>query len=376
MGVLEPIEHGPSVHKHAVEFPLPNGQVRRAKFAYLKGGQRPLGFNLNRAKADAVLLGCAEQVGTCVLHGADVDEPLFDGERVAGVRYMCQGQTREARAHFVIDASGRAGVVSRHVGARRMNPRLRNVAVYQYFSDLIPENNTSVEGDQVVDSHPEGWIWCIPVERDLLSVGAVMAAGVLKVRDARATFYEHTSRAPRIWQRMQGATPVFEKVKVESDYCYHTETLAGPGSFIVGDAGCFVDPLFSGGYYLAVAGAFKAAEAISRVLGGDDEDAARTVFSNFLKTGYDTYFRLAYAFYEGCEGDIGRIFTYFPMFLPFGFEVLCGDFWGQPGHPTLKFLRTKREWDTFEEPFEIVYGCPFYAGTTPTPEQSLADAAS
>ena len=363
--MLEPVEHGPFVHKHGVELTWSNGDWFRARFSYLSAGQRPLAFNFDRTQMDELLLRRAEHAGAHVLQEAVVDELVFDGDRLAGVRYRTPAGRGEVRSRFVIDASGRAGVISRRLGRRKMNRRLRNIAVFQQFTGLDPATNPSVPGDQVVGSHREGWVWAIPLSADVLSVGTVMSLERLKGRDPEAVFADYIGRVPRIRQRLEGGTTIFDKVKIEADYCYHTETLAGPGYFVIGDAGCFVDPLFSGGFYFGAVGAYTAATAISDVLSGGDEETARRTFSNFMKTAYDGYFRLAYGFYEGCRANFGRVFEYYPGFVPFGIEVLCGDFWGQPGHPTLDFLRSNPDWATFEEPFERVIGCPYYAGSDP-----------
>jgi FADH2-dependent halogenase/halogenation protein CepH len=365
IGLLEPVEQGPVVHKHGVELTWSNGDWMRVRFSYLSAGQRPLAFNFDRTRMDELLLRLAQRAGAHVIQEAAVDGLVLHGNRVAGVRYRTAEGHREVRARFVIDASGRAGVISRRFDRRKMNPRLRNVAVFQQFTGLDPANNPSALGDQVVGSHREGWVWAIPLSADVLSVGTVMSVDRLKGRDPEAVLADHIGRVPRIRQRLEGGTTVFDKAKIESDYCYHTETLAGPGYFVIGDAGCFVDPLFSGGFYFAAVGAHTAATAISDVLAGGDEGAARHHFSNFMKTAYDGYFRLAYGFYEGCRANFGRVFEYYRGFVPFGVEVLCGDFWGQPGHPTLDFLRSKPEWATFEKPFEHVIGCPYYAGSDP-----------
>ena len=369
MGLLEQIEHGPFVHKYGVELALQDNSVRRVEFINVAPGQRPLAFNTDRAALDHVLLEACTRAGGQVRTQAEVQGVLFDGERIAGITYTQGGQNHVARARVVVDASGRAGLIAKQFRLRKMNPRLHNVAIFQQFRNLIKENNPSPEGDLVLSSHPEGWLWGIPLGPDALSLGAVMPAAVLKGRNPQAVFTEHLSRAPRLLQRVQGARPVFEPIKVESDYCYHAERLAGPGYFIVGDAGCFVDPVFSGGVYLSVVCGMKAAEVIDEILRGGDETKARTYFENFCKTGYDSYFRLVYAFYESCANDIGRILYFFsPGNFPFFLQTMCGDFWGRPDQPVLHFLRARPEWATFAEPFELIYECPIYPETCYTVE--------
>ena len=306
------------------------------------------------------MLEQAESRGAHVLQDAEVKQFLFTGEHMSGVVYKRGERTYEARARFIVDASGRAGLIARQFKLRKMNPRLQNMAVFQQYTNLIPENNASEEGDLVATSHEDGWIWAIPIQPDLLSVGTVMPAPILKGHNPQEVFEQHLRRSQRIWPRIQGAAPVFEKVKVESDFCYHTERFAGPGFFIVGDAACFVDPMYSGGLYFAMVSGLKAADMIHEINHGRHEKEAQTWYENFCKTGYDVYFRLVYDYYYALEGVVLRFFDFYPVDVKYVLQTLFGDFWGRPDQPFLQYLRSREGLDTFSTPFEVTHGCPIY----------------
>ena len=366
IGVLQEMEErgGPFVVKRSVEVSDSQGGYFRTYFSSLADGQRKYGFNVERAPFDTALCQHAERAGVRFVQEAQATALVFDGDRVVGVTYEHDDREHVATARFVADASGRAGLAARQLKLRRMNRRLANVAVFQYFCDTVAGVNASDEGDLVVATHEDGWIWCIPVGPGARSVGAVMPATSLRGQDRQDVFDRHLGRAPRISDSLDGASPLFDTLMVESDFCYHAEQLAGPGYFLVGDAGCFVDPVFSGGVFLGMVAGMKAAELIGEVVQGRDERDAARQYQNFCKTGYDHYFRLVYAFYDGCEGNIGCLFRQmFPgRFKPL-LQVLAGDLWSYEGNPIWSQLRSRSEWDTFEEPFEPVYGCPVYPET-------------
>jgi FADH2-dependent halogenase len=366
IGVYEEVAEF-AVHKYGVEMGVPNGNYKRAEFQFLAKGQMPLAFNLDRAKFDSTLLEHAQKNGARVLFGAHVKEFIFDDDRIVGVKYDLGGEKHELKARFVVDASGRAGLIARHFKLRKMNERLENVALFQQYTNLVKENNPSDPGDLILSAHEDGWLWGIPIGPDTFSVGAVMSVKTYKEKgkdDPQSLYELHVSRAPRIANRVKGATAVFDPVKLESDFCYHSERLAGPGFFIVGDAGCFVDPLFSAGVYLGMASGIKAGEMINEIIAGRDEQEARTYYENVCKTGYDSYFRLLYSFYNGFSGDIADVFVALPggfrVPFPFGLQTLSGDFWGEQNQPILEYLRNRPDLVTFTEPFDIVYGCPVY----------------
>jgi flavin-dependent dehydrogenase len=361
IGAHDKVKEAAFIKKNGVEFLTgATGDLRRQNFTNLAEGQIPFAYNFNRARFDNLLLEHAKDTGAQVLQEAEVKKLIFDGERLAGVKYQYQGQRHEVRARFVVDASGRAGLISKHFNLRKMNSKLENVAVFQHYKDVVKENNPGVEGDALFSSHEDGWLWGIPLEPNGMSVGAVMPLSILKESNPQEIFDAHCARSPRIKSAIEGATPVFEKPKVELDFCYFSEQLTGPGYFIAGDAGCFVDPIFSGGVFLSMICGLRAAEAIHQIFEGKDEKEVCTYFENFCKTGYDSYFRVVYSYYYEFDRDLNSMCLSLPGTFRFVLQTLAGDFWGEPDQPVLSYLRSKREWDTFEQPFDPVYDCPVY----------------
>ena len=361
IGALDKVRKAGFVQKNGVEFLTgETNELRRQNFENLAEGQEPHAYNFNRARFDNLLLEHAEETGARVLQEASVKNLLFDGDRIVGVEYQYQGTRYQAKAPYVVDASGRAGVVAKRLNLRKMNTKLQNVAVFQHFENLKPENNPGTEGDVLFSSHPDGWLWGIPIEKDVISVGTVMPLELLKQSDPKTMFTEHLDRAPRIKKTVEGAKASFAKPKVELDFCYISEQFAGPGYFLAGDAACFVDPVFSGGVYISMLCGLKAAEAISQIAAGADETEALTYFENFCKTGYDSYFRVVYSYYYEFNRDMNRMGATLPGTFRFVLQTFAGDFWGEPDQPVLSYLRSKEEWSTFEKPFELTYGCPVY----------------
>ena len=64
---------------------------------------------------------------------------------------------------------------------------------------------------------------------------------------------------------LAGATFVGE-ANIERDWSYSSSSFAGDGFVLVGDAACFVDPLFSSGVHLALGGATLAATYVRSAL--------------------------------------------------------------------------------------------------------------
>jgi flavin-dependent dehydrogenase len=76
--------------------------------------------------------------------------------------------------------------------------------------------------------------------------------------------------------------------------------MAGDGWVAVGDAGGFIDPLFSTGAHVAMIGARLAADAIDGALAG--QGATRETFADWTRTlrrGTETFIGAVQAFYRG-----------------------------------------------------------------------------
>lgn len=371
LGMLDlfPAEDFPT--KWGAEFTGPSGDFRRVDFTSQGGGRREAAFQCERAEFDQILLNNAQEQGAKVLHNARVTEVIEEQGRIRGVRYKYDGEEYEAFGKYVLDASGRTGVIAhRHFKNRRPNTRLELVGVFKHFGNVDEATNPGIEGDIQVGNHPDGWLWAIPLGHGKLSVGAVTPARNVRESTPLAVFDEHVSRVPRIACRIEGAT-VIDEIRGESDYCYFSNTLAGEGYFSVGDAGSFVDPIFSAGAYLAITSGVKAAESVIAILRGADEAETQRDYENFVKTGYDCYTRLIYAFYES-NFNFGKYVaslssdsvTIEGRWIA---RLLSGDFWSR-NNPVGELLRSNREYDTFDD-FPFVYGCPVY------PEQDAAETA-
>ncbi|MGH3797759.1 MAG: NAD(P)/FAD-dependent oxidoreductase [Pseudonocardiaceae bacterium] len=356
--------------KTGAEFIFPNGDYRRTDFADQGPGRAPTTFQVERAHFDHFLARHAMARGARMLADTVVHELLIEGGRVTGVRYERDDLMGTVRAHWVLDAGGRSSKTAQHFRTRKEIGWLRNIAVFRHFDGLDEQHNPGHEGDIQIGGHRDGWVWAIPIWPGTISIGTVMARTVLRAgAGPREVHDEHVARVPRITQRLTGTTPRPD-VHVETDYCYYSDTVTGPGWMMAGDAGNFIDPIFSGGAFLAMTTGRAAAATLNRIL--DDPQRAEPelhAYSNLYKTGYDSYTRLISAYYESNY----RLGAYLQQH---GFSVdgdkwfarmLSGDFWSDV-NPLTSWLREQRRWDTFQ-PFEMVRECPVY------PELDAADRA-
>ncbi|MBB5917592.1 flavin-dependent dehydrogenase [Nocardia transvalensis] len=367
LGLLDAVMAKPYAFKPGVELTGIAGNARRIDFGDIGDGRRSWAIQVERAEFDKTLLDETEKAGVTVLQEAVVTEVDVDGDgRVTGVTYTYEDETHHATAPYIADASGRAGVIAKKLGLRVADSKLRMAAVFKHYDNLDESQNPGVEGDTQLGIHQDGWVWAIPLRADAISIGAVAPMALLQTDRPEQVFDEHLARVPRVQQRLRGAT-VLRELKGERNFEYHAETLAGPGYFLVGDAGSFTDPVFSGGVLLALATGRKAGELAADLLAGAvPEERAADSYGSFFKTAYETYYRLIRAVYDNRQPVMGQVILDLAADLDPKWHVrlVSGDFWTQES-PLVNRLRAEPEWSLFE-PFELFPDCPIYPRTADT----------
>jgi flavin-dependent dehydrogenase len=368
-GILDRFKGEGFIVKKGLEIIRPDGGFRLVDLGVTAPeGYRHWAYQVERALFDKKLLDItAEEPGVTVLEEARVTELVFSGERVSGVQYARDDQQYSAPARFVVDASGRAGVIARGLKLRKTDNQLKMAAVFKHYSGLHESHNPGRYGDTQIGVHQDGWLWAIPIRDDIISVGAMVPAEILRKSNPDEVFEEHLQRVPRIAQRIKG-TELWHGLRGENSFEYHSDTLAGPGYFIVGDAGCFSDPVFSAGVYLALATGRRAADETIRFLAGDvDEVEAAKRYEDFFKTGYETYYRLIRAVYDRRFGPMGSYIQKLLMGEGVGERervlALNGDLWTD-ANPFVLRLREEKEYDLFQN-FDPMLGCPVYGKQGP-----------
>jgi hypothetical protein len=92
-------------------------------------------------------------------------------------------------------------------------------------------------------------------------------------------------------------------MRVEQDYSYTTDQLAGPGYLMSGDAAFFLDPLLSTGVHLATYSAMLGAAAIGSITRGEaGEEEALDFYRTVYRHSYERLLVLVSVFYESYRG--------------------------------------------------------------------------
>ena len=263
-------------------------------------------FQVERSKFDHILLNNARRAGVEVREGCSVSDVVDGAERVGGVRYVdAGGDEHEVSATFVVDASGNKSRIYQRVGGRReYSEFFRSLALFGYYEGG-KRMAEPYSGNILCVAFESGWFWYIPLSNTLTSVGAVVRREMAsKIQgDPEKAIQSLISECPMIADYLSGAERVTEgnygQLRVRKDYSYHHTKFWRPGLVLIGDAACFVDPVFSSGVHLATYSALLAARSINSILAGTvDETAAMGEFEARYRREYGVFYEFLMSFYQ------------------------------------------------------------------------------
>jgi flavin-dependent dehydrogenase len=299
LGVMPALhEHGFLV-KYAAEFVTADGATTR-RYAFADGliPGAPSAFEVDRAEFDHVLLKNAIEHGVEVREGVAVTrfQATLDGASVTAKDEA--GVETQIDAQLIIDATGQSSFLAGKLGLREMDQGLKNFAVFSHFEGAQRKQGPE-EGDISVVLVPGGWWWVIPLAGGRTSVGQVGPASMLRGKKAdEAYFHEQIAKTPYLAQRLANAQRV-APVRTISDYSYVSKKLAGDRFVLVGDAGAFIDPVFSTGVYLGMVGAFRAAEAVDAALSAGRFSRREFLsYEGWVRKQVETYKKFVKGFYK------------------------------------------------------------------------------
>ena len=263
-------------------------------------------YQVERSKFDKILLDHARRTGVDVREEHAVTGIVHNGDRVSGVTFTnAAGDSGEIRATYVVDASGnKSSIYKEAQGTRKYSEFFRSLALFGYFEDgkRLPAPNS---GNILCCAFDSGWFWYIPLSETLTSVGAVVRRELAsKIQgDPEKALQALIAECPMISDYLRDAKRVTEgqygQLRVRKDYSYANTKFWRPGLVLIGDAACFVDPIFSSGVHLATYSAVLAARSINSTLAGAiDEKVAFREFEQRYRREYGVFYEFLVAFYD------------------------------------------------------------------------------
>ncbi|MCD6050047.1 MAG: hypothetical protein K0Q55_1450 [Verrucomicrobia bacterium] len=304
LGLIPQMKGSAFQKKYSVVFVQPNGKASQPFYFFTRYDKETVAqsWQVLRSEFDLMLLNHARSKGAEVIEEITVKELLKDGDRVIGVKAQKKtGETVEYFAPITLDATGKESFAAVRNGWRQRDPYLNKVAVWTYYQGSKRETGVD-EGQTTVAFVPEkGWFWHIPQHNDMVSVGIVAEGKYLTrggIKEPKAIFDREVGENLWIKDHLsvgQQVGPYY----VTSEYTFHSRHCGSEGLLLVGDAFCFLDPVFSSGLMLALKSGVMAGDAVHECILAKDFSPVRfTEYASSLRLGIENMRKLIYAFYE------------------------------------------------------------------------------
>jgi flavin-dependent dehydrogenase len=263
-------------------------------------------YQVQRADFDYILAKAAAKAGAEIRYRHQVvavdirpARPVVEVTDELGERY-------QVSARKVLDASGFGRILPRLLDLETPSSFPVRAAVFTHIGDGI--RNAMFDRNKIlVTVHPryrDVWYWTIPFSNGRASIGVVAEAKFLERYSGSETerLQAMVAEAPTLAVLLceaQWDTPARKLV----GYAANVKTLWGPGFALLGNAGEFLDPVFSSGVTIALKSATLAASVIDNELSGRDFDW-QTDYADPLRAGVDAFRAFVESWYRGTFQDI------------------------------------------------------------------------
>lgn len=236
---------------------------------------------------DPILAAGAVASGVEFREGCAVNDLVWEGDRVVGVRYTTPGGAQATdRARLVVGADGMRSLVARKAGAHNVieHPRM-TTTYYSYWAD-VPSHFELYE-------RPGRWIGVIPTNDDLTLLMTYFPQDEFnEVRKAVEPAYLEAFRTtvPELYERMSAGRRVEQLYGTGHQENYFRKAY-GPGWVLVGDAVNHKDSITARGITEAFVQAQTLTERIGERLHDDAalETALRRYENNLSNEALNHY---------------------------------------------------------------------------------------
>jgi flavin-dependent dehydrogenase len=310
LGVAKQIEAASFPQKWGARLFTHDGQSGRyVDFTCVREVTKPQTYQVCRQEFDHILLERAREVGVDVREACNVITCEFAPDAaILEVASRVDAAPKRVRVRALVDATGRGGLLARKFNLRTEEPRLANIAIYSHYTNVPRLGGPRPDDIRLIARNDAGWFWLIPISKELTSVGVVLPKDLyLRLANGSSseeTFNRTISDTPVVAELMREARREWP-VRIEKDFSYSASAYAGDRWILAGDAGSFLDPVFSTGVSIAMESGIEAAEELHRGLMRNDFSASSfAAFSRRQRKRFETFRRFVVGFYTPQFRDV------------------------------------------------------------------------
>jgi len=361
LGLIEKMRQSQFVKKYSVQFVSPSGKASQPFYFSTRYNEDVAQtWQVLRSEFDQMLVDNAREKGATILEQVTVTKLLREGDRVVGVQAQhADGSMAQYTAPITLDCSGKESFAAVRNNWRLRDPKLNKVAVWTYYRGAKRDEGIDAGATTVAFVPEKGWFWYIPQHNDMVSVGVVAEGKYLTrdgIKDPEKIFRREIEQNLWIKDHLAPGTQVGPWF-VTNEFSFHSRYCGCEGLLLVGDALCFLDPVFSSGLMFAVKSGVMAGDLIHEAMLARDFSPTRFAdYGRKLRHGIENMRKLVYAFYDQ-NFSFRELTDKYPDLAGDVTDCLSGDV-------DKDFSRLFKAVEEFAEvPDTLPYGCPCEAST-------------
>jgi flavin-dependent dehydrogenase len=261
-------------------------------------------FQVKRADFDKCLADGAMQQGAEIRYQHSV-LAFTDCEDGALLEVTDENQQRyQIKGRFVLDASGFGRVLPRLLDLESASNFPVRWAFFSHFKDNI--SDTQFDREKIlINVHPEHkdiWYWLIPFSDGTASIGVVGKPEQLEDKQPLAGLNEFIGQDSYLSELLANREAIGEARAIKG-YSANVSSLYGEHFALLGNAGEFLDPVFSSGVTIALKSASLVAPLVDSYLRGEQVDF-KNDYSEPLQQGVNCFRTYVSAWYDGSFQDV------------------------------------------------------------------------
>jgi flavin-dependent dehydrogenase len=264
-------------------------------------------YQVQRARFDKLLADEAGSIGAQIHYGYEIVAATMSDDGARLVYRAPDGHQGEVRADFCLDASGFGRTLVRllNLDAPAAVPMVRQ-SIFTHVVDNM--NEAAFDRNKILITvhpvHHSVWFWLIPFSDGTSSVGVVgTEAFFARYRGDQGSVLRDIIGETGLLAELLGGADYQQRVRQISGYASAVKKLHGPGFALLGNAGGFLDPVFSSGVTIALKSASLAGAALHRQFDGQVVNW-ETDFAMPLNRGVETFRQFVAGWYDGKLQDI------------------------------------------------------------------------
>lgn len=256
-------------------------------------------YQVKRGLFDKLLADETEKKGVSIRYGHQVNSVAsLEPEVILDVSDDNE-QPYQVKAKFLLDASGFGRVLPRLLDLELPSDFPIRHSYFSHFKDGI--NCSEFDRDKILitvnPNHSDVWYWLIPFSDGSASVGVVgLPERFDETLPAIDTLQAFIAQDANLQRLLKNATPL-QDARVIKGYSADVTKLWGKNFALLGNAGEFLDPVFSSGVTIAMKSASLAAPLVKKQIQGSKVDW-ESEYAQPLKFGVDTFRCFVEAWYN------------------------------------------------------------------------------